>query len=121
VELLTGGMVVAGDLASTLELPRWRAAAARLGIRQSADRVVLGLAPGSGVRLLHHPTGREEEVAADAVVVASHGEPDDGLWRALRGGPLEVHRIGDCRTPRTAAAATVEGERVAALVAAPAR
>jgi 2,4-dienoyl-CoA reductase (NADPH2) len=53
-------------------------------------------------------------------VVATHPEPADELWRALRGvgsgGGPEVHRIGDCRAPRRADAAVREAERVAALL-----
>jgi 2,4-dienoyl-CoA reductase (NADPH2) len=114
VEVTTSGLVVGADLGLTLEAERWHVRAAELGIAQSPDRVVTGLTGGDRptVRLLHHPTGTEEDRVVDWVVVATHAAPADELWRELSGGGVEVHRIGDCLAPRRAHAATVEGERV---------
>jgi mycofactocin system FadH/OYE family oxidoreductase 2 len=116
VEVTTSGMVVGADLGLTLDAERWHVRAAGLGIVQTPDRVVTGVSAGNRptVRLLHHPTGAELDRGVDWVVVAAPAAPADELWRELRGGALEVHRIGDCLAPRRAHAATVEGERVAA-------
>jgi 2,4-dienoyl-CoA reductase (NADPH2) len=67
------------------------------------------------VRLLHS-TGAAEERVVDWVVVATHAVPADELWHELKGGDVEVHRIGDCVAPRRVHAATVEGERVGAAL-----
>jgi 2,4-dienoyl-CoA reductase (NADPH2) len=108
-------MVAGQDLGLTLDRPRWRRRAAELGIRQSTDLLVQAV-EGRAVRLLHHPTGWVQERTADWVVVATHARADDELWRALRGSGLEVHRVGDCRAPRRASAATLEGDRVGASI-----
>jgi 2,4-dienoyl-CoA reductase (NADPH2) len=109
--VVTSGMVVGQDLGLTLEAERWHARAAELGIVQTTDVVVTGVA-GRVVTLLHHPTGRTLTRTVDRVVGATPARPADALWRDLRGGGLEVHRIGDCVAPRRISAATIEGERV---------
>jgi 2,4-dienoyl-CoA reductase (NADPH2) len=63
--------------------------------------------------LLHHPTGESAQRQCDWVVCAVHQAPDETLWQQLRAAPFEVHRIGDCVTPRRAHAAVIEGHRVA--------
>jgi 2,4-dienoyl-CoA reductase (NADPH2) len=118
VELQTSGLAVAHDLGVTLELPRWQARAAGLGIRPAPERLVERVedADRPVVHLLEHLTGRRLTRAVDWVVVAGHPAPDDKLWRALRNGGPPVHRIGDCRAPRRADAAVRDAERVAALL-----
>ncbi|MGO9782765.1 MAG: FAD-dependent oxidoreductase, partial [Streptosporangiaceae bacterium] len=70
-------------------------------------------AGGLELSLLHHPTGEPVGRRCDWVVCAVHQAPEDSLWQQLRGAPFEVHRIGDCVTPRRAHAAVIEGHRVA--------
>jgi 2,4-dienoyl-CoA reductase (NADPH2) len=116
VEIVTNAMVVAQDLGVTLDLETWNVKAHAKGIGQSVDLVPMGVRPeGDGVVLSvqHHPTGTDHERACDWVVCAVHQQPDDDLWRALRDGPVPVHRIGDCLAPRRAHAAVIEGHRVA--------
>jgi len=101
------------------------------GIRQATDLVVLAVSgaeggsgadgePGSGpdgggvvLTLLHHPTGESAQRHCDWVVCAVHQAPEETLWQQLQAAPFEVHRIGDCVTPRRAHAAVIEGHRVA--------
>ncbi len=117
VEIVTPGMVVGQDLGLTLDLPGFHRRAHDAGIRLATDRLVVER-EGPTVRLLHHPTGRTEDRRCDAVVSALPRRADDGLWRALRGGPAPVVRIGDCVAPRRADAAIREGDAcVAALEA----
>jgi 2,4-dienoyl-CoA reductase (NADPH2) len=118
VEVTTSALVVGQDLGLTLDMERWQHQAAHLGIRQSTDRLVQSIADGRrlAVELLEHPTGAIETRVVDWVVVATHAHPADELWHALAGTGLEVHRIGDCRAPRRADAATREGERVGLLL-----
>ena len=116
VEVTTPAMVVGQDLGVTLDRERWQRQAAELGIAQSTDRLVRAVVEGRRltVELVEHPTGVVETREVDWVVVATHPRPDDGLWHALEGSDVEVHRIGDCVTPRDAGAATREAERVVA-------
>jgi NADPH-dependent 2,4-dienoyl-CoA reductase/sulfur reductase-like enzyme len=49
----------------------------------------------------------------DAVVLSIGSDPEDGLWRKLQDGSVEVHRIGDCVTPRGVEHAVFEGHALA--------
>ena len=66
--------------------------------------------------LLHHPTGESAQRQCDWVVCAVHQAPDETLWQQLRTAPFEVHRVGNCVTPRRAHAAVIEGHRVAVAI-----
>ncbi|MGZ4565782.1 MAG: mycofactocin system FadH/OYE family oxidoreductase 2 [Blastococcus sp.] len=116
VEVTTPAMVVGQDLGVTLDRERWQRRAAELGIAQSTDRLVRSVVAGERltVELVEHPTGVAETREVDWVVGATHPRPDDALGHALEGSGIEVHRIGDCVTPRDAGAATREAERLAA-------
>jgi len=111
VEVLTAALVVGQDLGLTLDRPGWERRAAGWRIRRTTERLVTAV-DGRTVRLLHHPTGAVEGRTVDWLVVATAPRADDGLWRALRGSGLEVHRVGDCLAPRRAGAATLDGDRV---------
>jgi len=119
VEIMTPGMVVGQDLGITLDMEGWLMRAHAKRIVQSTDLVVMGATAredGEGVTLdlLHHPTGGERSRSCDWVVVATHQQPVDELWRELLDDPaLEVHRIGDALAPRRAHSAVIEGHRVA--------
>ena len=127
VEMITSGMVIGQDLNLTLDYETWNIRAGAKGIRQRTDLVVLGArataAAGAGggpdqmvLDLLHHPTGTTRELACDWVACAVPAQPADELWHALDGAPFERHRVGDCRAPRRAHAAVIEGERAGAAV-----
>ncbi len=125
MEIITAGMVVGQDLGITLDMETFNVRAHAKGIRQATDLVVMGAAEDDGsagqdgrsggveLSLLHHPTGQSALRRCDWVVCAVHQAPEDELWRELRDAPFEVHRAGDCVTPRRAHAAVVEGHRVA--------
>lgn len=116
VEITTPAMVVGQDLGVTLDSETFLARAYAKHIALSTDEVVMSAAAcGSGgvrLQILRHTTGITGERAYDWVVCATHQEPEDTLWHELRGAPFEVHRAGDCLTPRRAHAAVIEGHRV---------
>jgi 2,4-dienoyl-CoA reductase (NADPH2) len=120
VEVITSALVVGQDLGLTLDLELWTRKVHAQGVRQRTDVVVLDAArDGAGrleLTLLHHPTGGSQRLACDWVACAVPPRPADELWRALRGAPFEVHRVGDCLAPRRAHAAVIEGERVGAAL-----
>jgi len=116
VEVVTPGMVVGQDLGITLDMENWCVRAAAKGIKQTTDCLVTEVTPGS-VTLMHHPTGRSRQVAADWVVCAVPAAPAEQLYLDLKAlGSLEVHRAGDCVAPRRAHAAVVEGQRAGEAV-----
>jgi 2,4-dienoyl-CoA reductase (NADPH2) len=118
-------MVVGQDLGITLDMETFNVRAHAKGIRQATDLVVIAAAAADGeagadggsggvaLTLLHHPTGESVQRQCDWVVCAVHQAPEDALWQQLQAAPFEVHRIGDCVTPRRAHAAVIEGHRVA--------
>ena len=127
VEMITSGMVIGQDLNLTLDFETWNVRAGAKGIRQRTDLVVqdaredgAAAADGGGRRLvlelLHHPTGTAQQVTCDWVACAVPARPADELWHALDGAPFELHRVGDCRAPRRAHAAVIEGERAGAAL-----
>jgi hypothetical protein len=120
VEIITPGMVVGQDLGITLDMETFNVRAHAKGIRQATDLVVLGVSGAEGepvvLTLLHHPTGESAQRQCDWVVCAVHQAPEETLWQQLQAAPFEVHRIGDCVTPRRAHAAVIEGHRVAVAI-----
>jgi 2,4-dienoyl-CoA reductase (NADPH2) len=113
VEVVTPGMVVGQDLGITLDMENWCVRAAAKGIMQTTDCLVTAVGPDS-VTLLHHPTGRSWQAAADWVVCAVPAAPADQLYLDLKAqgtAGLEVYRAGDCVAPRRAHAAVIEGQR----------
>lgn len=116
VTIATPAMIVGQDLGLTLDMEGWQRRAHAAGIAEHTDVVPMALTEtghGVRVRLLHHPTGVEEESEFDTVVCAVHARPVDELWKDLSGGVFEVHRIGDALAPRRAQAAVIEGRRIA--------
>jgi mycofactocin system FadH/OYE family oxidoreductase 2 len=113
VEIVTPGMVVGQDLGITLDMENWWIRAGAKGIVQSTDLVPMGF-EGTTLRLLHHPTGVEEERRPDWVVLAVPPSPVEWLYHDLRSAGWSVERAGDCVAPRRAHAAVVDGERVGA-------
>jgi 2,4-dienoyl-CoA reductase (NADPH2) len=120
VEVITSGMVVGQDLGITLDIETWNVKAHAKGIRQRTDVVVLDAHDDAGgplvLELQHHPTGAARQLACDWAGCAIPTQPEDALWQALRTAPFEVHRVGDCRAPRRAHAAVIEGERAGAAL-----
>ena len=114
VRMSTPAMVVGQDLGSTLDMENFQRRAHAEGISQHTDEVVLNASEMDGrmlLRVLTHTTGDTAEVRCDWVVCATHQEPEDALWRALRDAPFAVYRVGDCLTPRRAHSAVIEGHR----------
>ncbi len=84
-----------------------------------------GVARHTGARLVEIEAGRvhfaeaggaQRELAVDGVVLSDALSPDDALAAALAPHRAEVHRIGDCRAPRTFEEAIYEATTVAAAI-----
>lgn len=119
VTVCTSGMIVGQDLGLTLDMDGWTRRAHSKGIEQVTD-VVVGETVDSGdaveVSLVDHRTGETRWYAVDSVVIATHQEPADELWKTLSGSVFQVLRVGDAVTPRRAHAAILEGDSAALTV-----
>ncbi|WP_241386386.1 mycofactocin system FadH/OYE family oxidoreductase 2 [Rhodococcus sp. CH91] len=114
VTVCTPGMIVGQDLGLTLDADGWLRRAHDKRIEQITDVVVTGIVDhtdGADVTLVHHPTGDRRALRVDTVVVATHQEPVDELWRELAGCGVRVIRVGDAVTPRRLDAAILDGDR----------
>lgn len=67
---------------------------------------------GQGVRVARSD-GAQQLVEADHVIMALGRQADEDLYQALIGKVKELHRIGDCVTPRSIAEAVHEGNHLA--------
>jgi len=112
VEVITPTLVAGQDLGLTLDLENWHRRVLALGVRIFTSVAPLGYERGC-IQAVEAYSGRLVEFGPfDAMVVANHGVPDDGLYHALK-GRVEVHRAGDCVAPRRAGSAIGEGHQVA--------
>jgi hypothetical protein len=115
VRLATSALTAAQGLGTTLDQEHWTVRAHAKGITEATGVVVMAAEDhekGIEVDLLAYTTGTTTRQRYDWVVCAVHQDPEDTLWQQLRDAPFEVHRIGDCLTPRRADAAVVEGHRI---------
>ncbi len=82
------------------------------GVRIIASHEVVAI-DGPTVHLRHVWTGQLLQLeGVDSVVVITGRRPNDELYFALKGRVKELHRIGDCLSPRTLEYAIWEGEMV---------
>ncbi|MFC1886069.1 FAD-dependent oxidoreductase [Thermodesulfobacteriota bacterium] len=71
----------------------------------------------SAVITAHSVTGEESRIDdIDTVVYAANGEADDALYRELKGDVGEIHRIGQCLSPRKIQHSIWDGARVGRLI-----
>ncbi len=117
VQLLTRALYP-GDHVDVITLP--------LALKRLAEQRCV-FTPTSWVRRIepgqviayHTLAGWEFAIApVETVVLALPALPEDGLYRALKGRPgrYELHRIGDCLSPRHIDSAIYEGQRIGRLV-----
>lgn len=67
----------------------------------------------SRVEVMERINNSEQSIqGVDAVVLAIGADPVDALYRELKGKVAELHRVGDCLTPRNIESATYEGHKV---------
>ncbi|MEZ4333119.1 MAG: FAD-dependent oxidoreductase [Myxococcota bacterium] len=90
----------------------------RLLERDVALRPLTRLATAQrGEAVLEHVwLGRRERLGVDSIVFACGARARTDLADALRGGPFELHSIGDCLAPRRILHATHDGARLGTSV-----
>lgn len=118
VAYVTDAAMAAPFTALTLEQRRVQASMYRNGIAVHLNRRI-DRAAAAGVIACCTYTGREEEIAADTLVVVSERLPDDGLYLELKRQDLPgistLACIGDAYAPSTIAAAVYAGHKAARL------
>lgn len=111
VELVTRNQVVGEELRNTMEQGWIFPRLAKLGVVFSPATTAERLA---GTTLeLRGIWGGTRTAEADTLVLALQRTPDDALYRTLVGAStLDIHRIGDCVTPRAMSDALYEAEEL---------
>ncbi len=120
VHLVTPAAQVSSWTNNTLEIIRIQQRVLGAGVHVRTARVLTAVAPGE-VTIACAYTGREEAMAADAVVMVTARLPREELLHELTargtewesGGLLSVRAIGDAFAPATIAAAVYEGHKYA--------
>jgi hypothetical protein len=110
VEVVTRHPAVGQEVREQMEAPYTFPRLEAAGVRFSPGLFVEAV-EGDRVDLVSvWGTARRSVEGVSAVVLAMLRTPEDALWHALQGGPLEVVRIGDALAPRAAADAIHDGE-----------
>lgn len=112
VTLVTPDPYVGRELTRTSADIPVRETLSRLGVEFVTNSVVKAWS-GSGAEVFDFMSAAESTITADTLVLACVNESQNWLERELRGGPAELHAIGDCVSPRQAPAAIYEGRRLA--------
>ncbi len=110
VILVTPEAFVGKEIARTAADGATRRRLAQLGVEFKAEHC-LSRWHGNGVTLRNMLTGKEETVAASALVMSTTNRAFDPFPETFAG--KTVHRIGDCTAPRLAAYAFHEGRKIA--------
>ncbi len=120
VTLVTGAAMVSRWTEHTMEQHRIQARLLTLGVGLALNRQVVRMQAG-GLRLACTYTGRDEDLAADSVVLVTGRIATDGLARDLQADPdalaaagiRTVQTIGDAYAPGHIAAAVYAGHMAA--------
>jgi 2,4-dienoyl-CoA reductase (NADPH2) len=112
VEFLTGGLYAGGDLGLTLDLEMWTSRVRKLGIKLTPNVYIQEIG-ANYVQAANNYSGQPYRVEnVDNVVLALPNIACDTLYHELKGKVKELHRVGDCITPRRAQAAIYDGTRI---------
>jgi 2,4-dienoyl-CoA reductase-like NADH-dependent reductase (Old Yellow Enzyme family)/pyruvate/2-oxoglutarate dehydrogenase complex dihydrolipoamide dehydrogenase (E3) component len=83
-----------------------------LGVRTLTDAALTAW-HGDAAEVVDLRDGTRQQVAADALVLATVNQSQTWLQEGLEGNGLELHAIGDCVAPRLAVMAIYEGRELA--------
>lgn len=111
VTLLTADAYVGRDLARTAADFPMRSRLKKLGVTFMTDSVILAW-HGDEATIRDLSTGVEQRLPFDSLVLATTNVADSALQDDLAAGNASHHAIGDCLSPRHAAAAIYEGRKL---------
>ena len=112
VSFITKGAVVAKGLVPAKAHKALRKRFRTLGIEEILSSALVSWSEGTAT-IKHLLSGETRTTEFDSLVLATTNVAETGLQAALVESGLEIHTIGDCVAPRTAATAIFEGRRLA--------
>ena len=112
VSFLTKGVLVAKSLIPAKAHKALRKRFKELGVEEIVQSALVSWSDGAAT-IKHLVLGETETARFDSLVLSTTNVAQAGLQAALAESGIEVHTIGDCVAPRTAAAAIHEGRRLA--------
>lgn len=115
VDFVTPSMVAAQDLGITLDMETFKVRMAKAPIRFYTNTIGVALT-GQNIAFTNHVTVIGFEIRADLLVLSTHRQADDHLFKAAIDRNLPAIRIGDALAPRRAHAAVIEGDRTPAAI-----
>jgi len=118
VTLVTPESLVSSWTANTMEQPRIQRRLIELGVTVVVSHAVSSAA-ADAVRVACGFSGRERELACDALVLVTARLPDEALMLELDGRVASLRAVGDALSPGTIAAAVWDGRRYAEELDAP--
>ncbi|MBU4011485.1 MAG: FAD-dependent oxidoreductase, partial [Proteobacteria bacterium] len=109
VEIITPLLFVGMELAATADLMPFYVRVRSKGMKFTPN-VYLTQISGNTLTVLDVYAGSMETIeGVDTIVLAAGNRSDDKLYKELKGKVKELHRIGDCVSPRRALEAIYEG------------
>jgi mycofactocin system FadH/OYE family oxidoreductase 2 len=116
VHILCSSLFVGAELGPLQDLFLTRQRLLRKGVAFTPDTAVIGISGEAGVKIVRGVHVYSNEVTEfgpyDSVVLVIGQEVDDALYKALKGKVKELHRIGDCLSPRKMDMAIWDGHKI---------
>jgi hypothetical protein len=112
VSFLTKGVLVAKGLIPTKTHKALRKRFKTLEVEEIAQSALVSWSDGTAT-LKHLVRGEIETIQFNSLILATTNVAEADIQAALAESGIEIHAVGDCVAPRTAAAAIHEGRRLA--------
>jgi hypothetical protein len=112
VSFLTKGVLVAKGLIPTKTHKALRKRFKTLEVEEIVQSALVSWSGGTAT-LKHLVRGETETIQFNSLILATTNVAEADIQAALAESGIEIHAVGDCVAPRTAAAAIHEGRRLA--------
>lgn len=103
------------DLTATHDIVPWLQRVLARDVTLTTHTKVLRIEPGQVIVSDNFAEG-ERALTADVVVLGTYEQPDQQLYKALKGIVPRLWRVGDCVAPRRIQQAILEGRQIAQRV-----
>lgn len=116
VHMITSSLFIGAELGPTQDLYLTRQRLLQKGVSFTPDIAVMEIGGEAGKKMVKgfnvYSNEWMEWGPFDSLVLAMGQEVDDGLYKSLKGSVKELHRIGDCVSPRKLDMAVWEGHQI---------